>query len=236
VNEASPTRDGGRLLSLRSSGLSRRAFLVAGGGMLAGGLGAGCTGGSTPPVPAPTTIATATTAPVTDQPSGDLAVALLGASLENTLAAAYGSLLDLASAGRLGTLPTAVTTLLQTVSSHHRDHATAWNAILRGAGSKATTGPDATVFSTVVQPGLPTVKDTATLVVLALQLERIAAATYLEALQRQLTTTGALETAAAIQPVEMQHIAVFSLFAGSYPVPDSFATSSGARTTTDQLG
>ena len=234
MNEASPTRDAGRPLSLRSPGLSRRTFLVAGGGMLAGGLGAGCTGGSAPPVPAPTT--TATTAPVTDQPSGDLAVALLGASLENTLAAAYGSLLDLASAGKLGTLPAAVTTLLQTVSSHHRDHAAAWNAILSGAGANATTGPDTTVFSTVVQPGLPTVKDTVTLVALALQLERIAAATYLEALQRLLTTTGALETAAAIQPVEMQHIAVFSLFAGSYPVPDSFATSSGARTTTDQLG
>jgi Ferritin-like domain len=203
--------------------------------MLAGGLGGGCTGGSAPPVPAPTTTAT-TTPPGTDQPSGDLAVALLGASLENTLAAAYGSLLDLASAGKLGTPPAAVTTLLQTVASHHRDHATAWNAILSGAGAKATTGPDTTLLSTVVQPGLPTVKDTASLVLLALQLERIAAATYLEALQRQLTTTGALETAAAIQPVEMQHIAVFSLFAGSYPVPDSFATSSGARTTTDQLG
>jgi hypothetical protein len=217
-----------------SSGLSRRSFLVVGGGVLTAGIGAGCTGGSTRRPPTPTT--TSTTVAGTDQPAGDLAVALLGASLENTLAAGYGSVLDLSTAGKLGAVPPAVHTLLQTVASHHRDHATAWNAILSAFGAKATTGPDATVLSTVVQPGLTALKDWAGVVVLALQMERIAAATYLEALQRQLTTTGALQTAAAIQPVEMQHIAVLSLFDATYPVPDSFATSSGARTTTDQLG
>jgi len=51
-----------------------------------------------------------------------------------------------------------------------------------------------------------------------------------------LTTTAAVQTAAAIHPVEMQHLAVLALFAGSPPAPDAFATTAGARTTADQTG
>ncbi len=208
---------------------------------MASGLVTACTGGSAskptttttsaPPAPAPTT----TTAGAAQRP-GDLAVAALAASLENTLGGAYASVLDLVSGDKLGPLPTSVTTLVQTVQSHHRDHAAAWNAILTAAGEAAVTGADTSLLTALIEPSLPTLKTLHDLVGFALQIERIAAATYLDAVQHALATTGAIQTAAAIQPVEMQHVAILGLLAGSSPVPDSFATSVGARTTADTLG
>jgi len=207
---------------------------------MASGLVTACTGGSAskattttsaPPAPAPTT-----TAAGAAQRPGDLAVAALAASLENTLSGAYASVLDLVSGDKLGPLPTSVTTLVQTVQSHHRDHAAAWNAILTAAGEPAVTGADTSLLTAQIAPSLPTLKTLHDLVGFALQIERIAAATYLDAVQHTLTTTGAIQTAAAIQPVEMQHVAILGLLAGSSPVPDSFATSVGARTTADTLG
>jgi len=207
---------------------------------MASGLVTACTGGSAskattttsaPPAPAPTT-----TAAGAAQRPGDLAVAALAASLENTLSGAYASVLDLVSGDKLGPLPTSVTTLVQTVQSHHRDHAAAWNAILSAAGESAVTGADTSLLTALITPSLPTLKTLHDLVGFALQIERIAAATYLDAVQHALATTGAIQTAAAIQPVEMQHVAILGLLAGSSPVPDSFATSVGARTTADTLG
>ena len=207
---------------------------------MASGLVTACTGGSAskattttsaPPAPAPTT-----TAAGAAQRPGDLAVAALAASLENTLSGAYASVLDLVSGDKLGPLPTSVTTLVQTVQSHHRDHAAAWNAILSAAGESAVSGADTSLLTALITPSLPTLKTLHDLVGFALQIERIAAATYLDAVQHALATTGAIQTAAAIQPVEMQHVAILGLLAGSSPVPDSFATSVGARTTADTLG
>jgi hypothetical protein len=220
----------------------RRGVLIAGGGLLASGLAVACTGGSaskpvtTTTSPSPTPTPTSTTAVGAPQRPGDLAVAALAASLENTLGGAYASVLDLVSGDKLGPLPTSVTTLVQTMQSHHRDHAAAWNAILTAAGDTAVTGADTSLFTAVIGPSLPTLKTLHDLVGFALQIERIAAATYLDAVQHALATTGAIQTAAAIQPVEMQHVAILGLLAGSSPVPDSFATSVGARTTADALG
>jgi hypothetical protein len=203
--------------------------------MLGSGVVASCTSGSSStPAPAPTT--TATTAPGADQLSGDLSLAALAASLENLLAAAYQSALDMAGDGKLGTVPPAVTTFVTTVQSHHRDHAAAWNAILTAAGRRAVTGVDSSVNVAVVQPALASLKDVAGLVRLGRQVEEVAAATYLDAVQNTLTTTGAIQTAAAIQPVEMQHLAILNLFVATDPVPDSFATTSGSRGTGDQIG
>jgi hypothetical protein len=121
------------------------------------------------------------------------------------------------------------------MQSHHRDHAAAWNAILTAAGLPAVTGVDATVEASVTEPALGSLKSVSALAPLAVELEGIAAATYLEAVQAGLTTTGALQTAVAIQPVEMQHVAVVELLLSTTPVAGSFASPAGARTIGDTV-
>jgi hypothetical protein len=152
-------------------------------------------------------------------------VAARAAALENAFADAYTSVLGL---DRLGTVPAGVKGLWQTFASHHRDHATAWNAILTAAGEAAVTTGDAGFSASVVTPGLAAVKDLGGAVAFVSGIERTAAATYLAAIEGTLTTTGALQTAAAIQPVELQHVAMLGLLAGNDPVPASFAETTGA--------
>jgi hypothetical protein len=69
---------------------------------------------------------------------------------------------------------------------------------------------------------------------LALELENGAAATYLAAIGAVKSPAG-IKTAATIQPVEMQHAAILQFLLGQYPVPDSFAKTDGARTTSDKI-
>jgi hypothetical protein len=163
------------------------------------------------------------------QPSGDLAVAARAAGLENAFVAAYASVLGL---DRLGNVPTGLKALWQTFQSHHRDHATAWNAILNAAGQTVVTSGDAAFAQDVVTPGLAAVKDVDGAIVFVAGIERTAAATYLAAVENVLTTAGALQTAAAIQPVELQHVAMLDVLRGNDPVPASFATTDGALTLT----
>ena len=71
---------------------------------------------------------------------------------------------------------------------------------------------------------------------LALDLENVAAATYLAAIGVVKSPAG-IKTAASIQPVELQHAAILNFLLGQYPVPDSFAkTSTGARPASDKIG
>jgi Ferritin-like domain len=212
--------------------LSRRGLLI-GGGMVAAWGAAGCSNGSPSITPTPST--TETTSPEGDQPTGDLAFAGLAASVENLLTATYQTALGAAGDGKLGTVPSSLSTLLRTLASHHRDHAAAWNAILTAAGLSAVTGVDETLQTSVAQPALASLRSATGLAELATGLERIAAATYLQAAQGGLTTTGAVQTAIAIQPVEMQHLAVLQLFVTSAPFAGSFASTSGARTVRDSV-
>jgi hypothetical protein len=212
--------------------VSRRGLLVGGGLAVAWGA-AGCSSGSPSSTPAPST--TATPSPGSGHPVGDVGFAGLAASVENLLAATYQTALDAAGDGKLGTVPASLTTLVKTLQSHHRDHAAAWNAILTAAGVSAVTGVDATLQTSVAQPGLTSLKTATGLAQLVIGLERIAAATYLEAAQDGLTTTGAVQTAIAIQPVEMQHVAILELFVTDTPVPGSFASATGARTVGDSV-
>jgi hypothetical protein len=87
----------------------------------------------------------------------------------------------------------------------------------------------------VVDPTFAKVTDVAGLAKLALQLEEVAAATYLSGID-VLTTAGGVKTSASIQPVEMQHAAILHFVLGEYPVPQSFATTTGARTLSDKIG
>jgi hypothetical protein len=223
-------RDRGRSRGLMTS---RRGFL-AGTGLVAGGLVlAACSSDSKSSTSTGGT--TAGTSAAADGVATDLAVAALATGLENLAVAVYQAGIDAATAGKLGTVPPAVVTFATTAQKQHKDHAGAWNAILTGAGKPAVTGVDLTVKTAVTDPALTMVTDVPSLAKLALELENVAAATYLNAIS-VLSSTGGIQTTASIQPVEMQHAAILNYVLGQYPVPDSFATTTGARKPGDKLG
>ena len=70
---------------------------------------------------------------------------------------------------------------------------------------------------------------------LALDLENVAASTYLNALGLIESKAG-IQTAASIQPVEMQHAAILNFLLGQYPVPNSFTPQTDARPVSDMIG
>jgi hypothetical protein len=218
---------------------TRRRFLMGTGAVMGAAVLAACSkssSSSSSSATATTAAGSATTAGAGGALTGDLAVAALAASLENLAVATYGAALSAATAGKLGKVPPAVATFATTAQSQHKDHAAAWNAILTGAGKPAVSGVDSTVNTGVIQPAFAKVTTIVEAAQLALQLETVAAATYLNAIENALTSTGAIATSASIQPVEMQHIAILNYVLGTYPVPDSFASTAGARPLSDQIG
>jgi hypothetical protein len=197
---------------------SRRTFLLGGSAVLGGLALAACSSSTTSSA---TAKSTTTTAPL----STPLKAAALAASLENLAVATYSSAIHAATAGKLGTVPPAVVTFAETARKQHKDHAAAWNSILTGAGKSAVSGPDP-VLAPVVKKDFAKVTDVTGVAKLALDLELIAAATYLEVLD-DLSYQKAIEVAATIQPVEMQHAAILNFVLGQYPVPDAFARTEG---------
>ena len=157
------------------------------------------------------------------------------AALENLAVATYGAALDAAQAGKLGEVPPAIGEFVTVARDQHQDHASAWNAILGKAGKKKVTGVDLTVKNSVVDPAFAAASDVGGAANLALELENSAAATYLAAIGA-VKSKGGIKTAATIQPVEMQHAAILLFALGEYPVPNSFATTDGARPTSDKIG
>lgn len=224
---------------LVSSPSSRRAFLLGGGAVLGGvalvgsGFGSGLAAATTKrgsSVPSRVGGAVGSAQKLT----GDLAVVALAASLENLAVATYQAGIDAATKGSLGDVPPAVVTFAQTTQNQHKDHAAAWNGVLTAAGKQGVTGVDLTVKKSV-DKAFAQVKDVPGLAKLALELENGAAATYLAAIGAVKSPAG-IKTAATIQPVEMQHAAILNFLLGQYPVPDSFAKTTGARTTSDKIG
>ena len=148
--------------------------------------------------------------------------------------ATYQAGIDAATAGKLGAVPPAVVTFATTAQGHHKEHAAAWNAVLTSSKKKAVSGVDLTVKQDV-DAAFAQVKDVPGLAKLALTLENSAAATYLAAINVVKAPAG-IKTAATIQPVELQHAAILNFLLGQYPVPDSFAMTTGARTIRDKIG
>ncbi len=210
---------------------SRRGFLIGAGAVAGGALLAACSSGSSTST---TTTAAGSSTHTTDKLTGDLAVAALAASLENLAVAAYGDVLTAASAGKLGTVPPAVSTFVTTVQGQHTQHAEAWNSAIVAAGHPAVTAPDP-VLVPVVKKDFATVTDVTGAAKLALTLEDIAAATYQSAISA-VKATSSIKVAASIQPVEMQHAAVLNFVLGQYPVPLAFSTTTEARPLTDYTG
>jgi len=224
----SPSDDAERL-----SGFSRRSFLTRSGLLAAGGLlvasGGAAAASTIPRLAGPRSVRpaafAAATAPL------DVRVAALAASLENLAVSTYASALSAATAGKLGKVPNAVATFVKTAMAQHKDHAAAWNAVVSSGGYKPITAPNAAIAVTV-NAAFAKVTDIAGVAKLALVLEDAAAATYLEAVG-VLSGAQAIETAATIQPVEMQHAAILNFVLGQYPVPVAFATTAGAATLMD---
>ncbi len=217
------------------SGPSRRAFLLGGGAALGGLVLAACSSSKSSSSTSSTSSVPSGSGTGAAGLTGDLAVVGLAASLENLAVGTYQAGINAATAGSLGKVPPAVVTFAQTAQSQHRDHAAAWNAILTSAGKPAVTGVNMTVKAGVVDPAFAQVKDVAGLAKLALELENVAAATYLNGIGI-ITDSGGIKTAASIQPVEMQHAAILNFVLGQYPVPDTFAKTDGARGPSDTIG
>ena len=216
---------------LASTPTSRRGFLLGAGSLLggvvlatSGAKLAGASAGRARPV----------TVARQQKLTGDLAVVALAAALENLAVATYGAGISAATAGKLGAVPPAVVTFAQTAQKQHMDHATAWNGVLTGAGKQAVSGVDLTVKKDV-DTQFAQVKDVGGLAKLALGLEDAAAATYLAAIDVVKSPAG-IQTAATIEPVELQHAAILNFLLGQYPVPNSFTPQTGARPVSDTIG
>jgi Ferritin-like domain len=216
-------------------GPSRRGFLIGGGAAVGGILLAACSSSKKTSTGATTTLAPASGGNANPY-TGDLAIAALAASLENLAVQTYGAGIAAATAGKLGTIPPAIVTFATTVMGQHKDHAGAWNSIITSAGKTAITGVDLTVKDAVVTPGFAKVTDAPSLASFALGLENAAAATYLNGIENALQAASAIQIAATIQPVEMQHAAILNFVLGNYPVPNAFGQITGARGPTDTIG
>ncbi|MEP7203165.1 MAG: ferritin-like domain-containing protein [Ilumatobacteraceae bacterium] len=153
--------------------------------------------------------------------SVDLKVAALAAGLEVLAVGTYKAALDAASAGSLGEVPAAVGEFVTVAMAQHQKQLDAWNGVLAGAGSAEVTEPNATLKPTV-DAAFAKVTDVAGAASLALMLEQIAAATYLNA-QNVLTDKDAIMLAGSIQIIDAQHVSILLYVLGEYPVPDVFA-------------
>lgn len=153
--------------------------------------------------------------------SGDAAVAALAAGLEVLAVSTYKAALDAATAGKLGAVPPAGATFVQTAMAHHQEHLDAWNKVLKSAGQPEVTQPNATLKPTV-DAEFAKAKTFGDAAKLALTLEETAAATYLSAIP-QLKDKTAITQAASIQAIDAKHAAILLFVLGMYPVPDTFA-------------
>jgi hypothetical protein len=159
--------------------------------------------------------------PPSGQASGDVATAMLAASLEVLAVDTYQAALDAAGDGSLPDVPDAVATFIATAQGHHVAHRNAWNDLLTSLGEAEVTEPPpelaATINNAFGQAG-----DVVAVAELALTLEQTAADTYFEAIPT-IENDQALALAASIQPIDMQHAAILRYVLGQYPVPETFA-------------
>lgn len=225
------------LTRVASGPLSRRRVLIGGGIGAVAALAAACGGdeGET----AATGNATTTTAagevpsesereteadegagPV-ERATGDLGVAQVAAGLEVLAVQTYGAALEAAGSDALGDVPPAVATFVETAMEHHQAHLDAWNEVLLAADLEEVTSPPEDLKATV-DDELAAAEDVTGAAEVALMLEQTAAATYLSVIP-ELEDEAAIDLAASIQPIDMQHVAVLLFVLGRYPVPDTFA-------------
>lgn len=155
-------------------------------------------------------------------PETDLAIAQLAAGLEVLAVQTYTAAGDAATSGALGEVPPAVVTYVTTAIEQHQQYLDSWNGIITGSGEAEVTEPNADLKPTV-DGLLADVADPAAAAQLALMLEGIAQATYLDALG-MLSDGEIIEQTGSIFYVGRQRMAVLNFVLGEYPVPDVFAS------------
>ncbi|WP_446041331.1 ferritin-like domain-containing protein [Streptomyces sp. SID1121] len=108
-----------------------------------------------------------------------------------------------------------IATFIAKTTQQHQAHAKAFNAAATQAGGKAQTGTDPK-YAAVVKQTLPTIKNSADVVKLAITLEDVAAQTYTKNVG-QVSSAQLRQLFASVAPVEAQHratlLAVQSLLA-----------------------
>lgn len=198
------------------------AALVAlkGGTSLAGNGGRAASASSSVPAMTESTAAMAAETTAAASGGGDLAVAALAAGLEVLAVSTYQQALDAAGAGALGEVPPAVGEFVTTALSQHQSHLDAWNLALTDNGEAEVTEPNATL-APVVAEMFGAVTDVAGAATLALELETIAAHTYLSAIPL-IESPEYRGLAGSIQVIDQQHQSVLLFALGQYPVPDVF--------------
>lgn len=157
--------------------------------------------------------------------AGDLAIARVAASLEVLAVSAYQATLTAAGENKLGAVPPAVATYVQTALGNHQFALQQWNAVITGAGMSAVNAPPADLNATV-QAAFGRVTDVKGAAELALLLEQTAADTYFMAIPK-LTIPAAIDLAGNLQIIDQKHAAILLFVLGRYPVPETFM--SGAK-------
>ncbi len=219
-------------------GVTRRALLAGGAVVGVGAVAAACSSKKSSSVSAsngpPTSgQATGTGAPGTSTGGsggggGDSKVAMTAASLEVLAVGTYKTVLDAANGQKLGAVPPAVATLVQTALSQHQAALDKWNQVLTSGGGQAVSQPPPDL-KTKIDQQVAQVKDAAGAAKVALGLEEIASATYLASIPL-IQDKDAITLAGALQVSGQQHAAILLYVLGQYPVPDVFQKTEVAYT------
>ena len=144
------------------------------------------------------------------------------AGVEVVAVNAYTVVLGAATAGDLGAVPPVVAHYGATALDHHRVALEAWNRVLVAAERPAVTQPPADLAITINEQ-LGAITDGAELLDVAFIIERIAAATYLDAVHT-LVSEPAIRLAGSILSVDRQRMALLLFADGQYPVPETLAS------------
>ena len=160
----------------------------------------------------------------------ELATVASLAAVEQGTVDAYSAIGDARTTGSLGDLPPALAQYLATALDHHQTALALWNRVLVAARRPAVTTTPADLAASITEQ-VRTVTDAATAAGVALSLETVAAATYLDALGR-LVSEPAILLAGAILPVDRQHMSFLLFVLGRDPAPDTFAGTDGAYVAT----
>lgn len=133
----------------------------------------------------------------------------------------YTIVRDAAAAGNLGDIPPAVARYFDTALGHHQAALEAWNDVLVAAGRPVATRAPVNLAISVNEQLGPVVSAVGA-ARLALSLERLVAATYLDALGK-LVAAPTVTLAGSILVIDRQHVALLLFALGRYPVPETFA-------------